>query len=77
MSAKRVCVQPPRYLTPSIIKRLDPTPEIFAPIELSILQSCLRYGSQAALKIVVLPFAITAAITMFAVPVTEASSRSI
>ena len=77
MSGNMVWSAPCSLSTPSMVSRFDAMPLIFAPMALSILHSCWMYGSQAALYIVVVPLASTAAITMFAVPVTEASSRSI
>ena len=77
ISGSMVCSVPDKLFTPLIVNKLEPIPIISAPIRLSILQSCCRYGSHAALYIVVVPSAKTAAITIFAVPVTEASSRSI
>ena len=58
MSGSNLWVQPFKVSTPSMVKRLEPIPCILAPIAFSILHSCNRYGSQAALKIVVVPFAI-------------------
>ena len=40
MSGSTVCSVPCRLSTPSIVRRLEAMPEIFAPIRLSILQSC-------------------------------------
>ena len=76
ISGRMECSVPPSSLTPSIVNKFEPNPEIFAPILLSILQSCCRYGSQAALYIVVVPEAKTAAINILAVPVTDASSNN-
>ncbi|MNV24437.1 hypothetical protein D3C71_1155010 [compost metagenome] len=77
ISGNMRCEVPPRRSTPSMVNKLDPIPDILAPMRFNILQSCCKYGSQAALYIVVVPFANTAAITIFAVPVTEASSKRI
>ena len=49
ISGRIVCSQPPRLSTPSMVNKLEPTPVMFAPIELSILHNCCKYGSQAAL----------------------------
>ena len=76
MSGNILWLQPFNFSTPSIEIKLEPIPLILAPMLFSILHSCWRYGSQAALYIVVLPFAKTAVIIIFAVPVTEASSSN-
>ena len=62
MSGKMVWLQPFNELTPSILKRLDPIPEILAPILTNILHNCWIYGSHAALYISVNPLANVAAI---------------
>ena len=77
MSGSILCSAPPSDATPSMVSRLLPMPEMCAPILFSMVHSCCMYGSQAALYIVVVPSASTAAMMMFAVPVTLASSSSI
>ena len=77
ISGKILCVQPFNLLTPMTVKRLEPIPLIFAPILFSILHNCCKYGSQAALYILVVPSQSTEAIKILAVPVTEASSKRI
>ena len=77
MSGSKWCVVPWSDFTPTMVMRLLPMPEIFAPMRLSMWQSCCMYGSQAALYMVVVPSAITAAMMIFAVPVTLASSSNI
>ncbi len=42
ISASIVCSVPPSCFTPEMISKLDPIPEIFAPIRLSIWHSCTR-----------------------------------
>ena len=76
MSGRMRCVAPCNFSTPTMVSRLEAMPEILAPIALSKWHSCWIYGSQAALYIVVVPSASTAAMTTLAVPVTEASSSS-
>ena len=76
MSGSRRCVAPPSESTPSMTSRFEPMPDIFAPIRVSMRHSCCMYGSHAALYIVVVPSASTAAIIRLAVPVIDASSSS-
>ena len=40
MSGSILCVHPFKFFTPSIVIKFEPIPEIFAPIELSILHNC-------------------------------------
>ena len=61
---------------PTMVSRLLAMPLMLAPMLLSMWHSCCMYGSQAALYMVVVPRAKTAAMMMLAVPVTEASSSS-
>ena len=49
MSGSTVCVVPRSEPTPSTVSRFEPTPEIFAPMRISIAESCWMYGSHAAL----------------------------
>ena len=49
MSGSMVCSVPWRVVTPSMVSRLEPMPEMLAPMELSMWHSCWMYGSQAAL----------------------------
>ena len=76
MSGSMVWAVPPKLSTPSMVSRLEAMPEMRAPMALSMRQSCCMYGSQAALYMVVVPLASTAAMMMLAVPVMEASSSS-
>ena len=40
MSGSTVCVVPRSERTPSTVSRFDPTPEIFAPMRISMAESC-------------------------------------
>ena len=64
------CVAPQSRGTPVIEIVGDPAPSIIAPIFSSIAQRSAISGSHAAFSITVVPGIDTAAITIFAVPVT-------
>src|SRR5215216_5643127 len=72
-----VCSPPPRRSTPSMVRRLEPMPEMRAPRPTRNRHRSRTWGSQAALPITVLPSARTAAMMAFSVAVTDASSRNI
>src|SRR5215211_4166306 len=72
-----VCSPPPSRSTPSMVRRLDPIPEMRAPRPTRNRHRSWTWGSQAALPMTVVPSASTAAMTAFSVAVTDASSRNI
>src|SRR5829696_1429279 len=72
-----VCSPPPSRSTPSIRSRLEPIPEMRAPRPVRNRQRSWTWGSQAALPMMVVPSASTAAMMAFSVAVTDASSRNI
>src|SRR4029450_10612866 len=72
-----VCSPPPSRSTPSMVRRLEPMPEMRAPRPTRKRHRSWTWGSQAALPIPVRPSARTAAMIAFSVAVTDASSRNI
>src|SRR5215217_5948925 len=72
-----VCSPPLSRSTPSMVRRLEPIPEIWAPRPTRNRHRSWTWGSQAALPMTVVPSASTAAMMAFSVAVTDASSRNI
>src|SRR5512132_3286968 len=72
-----VCSPPPSRSTPSMVRRLEPMPEMRAPRPTRKRHRSWTWGSQAALPITVRPSAKTAAMMAFSVAVTDAWSRNI
>ena len=66
--------QPPSVATPCTVMTLEPMPSIAAPILLSIRATSCTCGSQAALRMIVVPATPAAAISAFSVPITDGSS---
>ena len=73
-SGQTVCSQPPSFATPCTVITLEPMPSIAAPILLSIRATSCTCGSQAALRMIVVPAVAAAAISAFSVPITDGSS---
>src|SRR6266540_1121237 len=76
-SGPMVCSPPRSRSTPLISRRLEPTPVIRAPSAFRKRQRSCTWGSQAALPMIVWPSATAAAMMVFSVAVTDASSRNI
>src|SRR6266704_279187 len=76
-SGPMVCSPPRSRSTPLISRRLEPTPVIRAPSAFRKRQRSCTWGSQAALPMIVSPSAMAAAMMVFSVAVTDASSRNI
>ena len=69
-----MCSQPPSFATPWTCITFEPMPSIAAPILFSIRARSCTCGSQAALRITVVPAVAAAAISAFSVPITDGSS---
>ena len=65
---------PPSFGCPSILSTFEPMPSMCAPIWLSKWHSSCTWGSEAAWRMIVSPWARLAAMMAFSVPVTLASS---
>ena len=65
---------PPSRLRPCTVSTLEPMPSIRAPIATSSRARSCTCGSEAALRIVVMPGVSAAAISAFSVAITLASS---
>ena len=73
-SGLTVYSHPPSFATPCTCMTLEPMPSIAAPILLSIRATSCTCGSQAALRMIVVPSIAAAAISAFSVPITDGSS---
>ena len=73
-SGETVYSQPPSVATPWTGMTLEPMPSIAAPILLSMRATSCTCGSQAALRMIVVPAVAAAAISAFSVPITDGSS---
>src|SRR3954452_23133183 len=73
-SGETVYSQPPSCATPWTDMTLEPMPSIAAPILLSMRATSWTCGSQAALRMIVVPATPAAAISAFSVPITDGSS---
>ena len=73
-SGLTVYSQPPSVATPWTCITFEPMPSIAAPILLSMRATSCTCGSQAALRITVVPAVAAAAISAFSVPITDGSS---
>src|SRR4051795_8976490 len=73
-SGETVCSHPPSRATPWTCMTLEPIPSIAAPILLSMRARSCTCGSEAALRITVVPGVSAAAISAFSVPITDGSS---
>ena len=73
-SGVTVCSQPPSSASPWTCITLEPMPSIAAPILSSMRARSCTCGSEAALRITVVPSISAAAISAFSVPITDGSS---
>src|SRR3954470_11401382 len=73
-SGETVCSQPPRRSAPWTSITLEPIPVIAAPMRLSMRATSWTCGSEAALRMIVVPGVSAAAIRAFSVPITDGSS---
>ena len=73
-SGETECSQPPSSASPCTVITLEPMPSIAAPIFTSMRARSWTCGSEAALRITVVPSISAAAISAFSVPITDGSS---
>src|SRR3954462_7606989 len=73
-SGDTVCSQPPSWVAPCTSITFEPMPVIAAPMRLSMRARSCTCGSEAALRIVVVPGVSAATISAFSVPITDGSS---
>ena len=73
-SGLTACSQPPRRATPWTVRTLEEIPSIAAPMRTSMRARSCTCGSQAALRMIVVPGVSAAAIRAFSVPITDGSS---
>ena len=73
-SGLTVCSQPCSLPIPWTCMTLEPMPSIAQPILLSIRARSWTWGSEAALRITVVPSISAAAMRAFSVPITDGSS---
>ena len=73
-SGETVCSQPPSSARPWTVITLEPMPSIAAPIFTSMRARSCTWGSDAALRITVVPSISAAAMSAFSVPITDGSS---
>ena len=73
-SGETLCSQPPSSESPWTVITLEPMPSIAAPIFTSMRARSCTCGSEAALRITVVPSISAAAISAFSVPITDGSS---
>ena len=73
-SGETACSQPPSVSIPCTYMTFEPMPSIAAPILLSMRARSCTCGSEAALRITVVPGVSAAAISAFSVPMTDGSS---
>src|SRR4051794_39068930 len=73
-SGETECWQPPSRDIPCTYMTFEPMPSIAAPSLLSMRARSCTCGSEAALRITVVPWVSAAAISAFSVPITDGSS---
>src|SRR5215210_7933202 len=73
-SGETACSQPPSSRMPWTYMTFEPMPSIAAPILLSIRARSWTWGSEAALRITLVPGVSAAAMSAFSVPMTDGSS---
>ena len=73
-SGETQCSQPLRRSTPWTVITLEPMPSIAAPMRTSMRARSCTCGSDAALRMTVVPGVSAAAISAFSVPITDGSS---
>ena len=73
-SGETACSQPPRRATPWTVRTLEEMPSIAAPMRTSMRARSCTCGSQAALRMTVVPGVSAAAMSAFSVPITDGSS---
>ena len=73
-SGETRCSQPPSLASPCTVMTLEPMPSIAAPMRISMRARHWTCGSEAALRMIVVPAVSAAAMSAFSVPITDGSS---
>src|SRR3954454_22370921 len=73
-SGETVCSHPPSRSIPWTCMTFEPTPSIAAPMRMSMRARSCTCGSEAALRITLVPGVSAAAMSAFSVPITDGSS---